>query len=170
MLLAVYVVVALDTAPHLLTCPAVLVTRLVEFVVSIPLVLLKESAMPSIRVVVVACSVEEAVLRAWRVMFFWESKSPATRPEFKIQEPPMAKHPFVRLMPLANVEVAVVEVMLRASAWRAVAKVEVPVERLGMERSVVEAEFTTSNALPVEAELPQMESLEYGVEVPMPTS
>ena len=126
-----------------LICPAVVVRRLLEFVVSIPLVLLKESAMPSIRVVVVACSVEEAVLRAWRVMFFWESRSPATRPEFKMQEPPMAKQPLERFIPFANVEVALVEVMLRASAWRAVANVDVPVERLGMERRVVEAELTT---------------------------
>src|SRR3989344_9120767 len=103
-------------------------------------------------------------------MFFCESRSPATRPEFKIQEPPMAKHPFVRFIPFANVEVAVVEVMLRASAWRAVEKVEVPVERLGMERSVVEAELTTSNALPAVEELPQTDSFLYGVEVPMPTS
>ena len=63
-----------------------------------------------------------------------------------------------------------VEVILRARAWRAVANVDVPVERLGMERRVVEAEFTTSNAFPVDAELPQMESLLYGVEVPMPTN
>lgn len=155
--------------PVLLICPAAAVLILLEFVVSIPLVLEKESAMPSMRIVVVACSVEEAVRRAWRVMFFCESKSPATRPEFKMQEPPIAKQPLVRLMPFANVEVAVVEVTLSASAWRAVAKVEVPVDRLGMERSVVEAEFTTSNAFPVDAELPQTESRAYGEVVPMPT-
>ena len=155
--------------PVLLICPAVVVTRLLEFVVSIPLVLEKESAMPSIRVVVVACSVEEAVLRDWRGMFFCESKSPATSPELRIQDPPMAKQPLERFIPFAKVEVAVVEAMLRASAWRAVANVDVPVERLGMERRVVEAEFTTSNALPVEAESPQMESLAYGVDVQMPT-
>ena len=149
-------------------CPIVPVTRFIEFVVSTPLVLLNESAMPSMRVVVVACSVEDADLRARSVMFFCESKSPATRPEFKMQDPPMAKQPLVRLMPLANVEVAVVEVMLRASAWRAVAKVEVPVERFGIDRSVVDAELTTSNALPSVEESPQTESLEYGVEVPMP--
>ena len=142
---------------------------LIELVWSIPLKLLKESAMPSMRMVVVACSVDDAVRRAWRVMLFCESKSPATRPEFKMQEPPMAKHPPVRLMPLANVLVAVVDVMLRASAWRAVAKVEVPVERFGIERSVVEAELVTSNALPVVEESPQTESFEYGVVVPMPT-
>lgn len=51
-------VAELDT----LTCPAVLVTRLLEFAVSIPLVLLNESAMPSTSVVVVAM-VEEAVRR-----------------------------------------------------------------------------------------------------------
>ena len=95
------------------TCPAVLVTRLLEFVVSIPLVLEKESAMPSIRVVVVACSVEDAVRSDWRVMFFCESKSPATSPEFRMQDPPMAKHPLERFIPLAKVEVAVVEVRLR---------------------------------------------------------
>ena len=98
-----------------LTCPAVEVRRFIEFVVSIPLVLLKESAMPSTSMVVVACSVEDAVRSAWRVMFFCESKSPATRPLFKIQDPPMEKHPLVRLMPFANVEVAV-PVMLSASA------------------------------------------------------
>lgn len=47
---------------------------------------------------------------------------------------------------------------------------DVPVERLGMERSVVDAEFTTSNALPAVEEFPQTESLEYGVVVPIPTS
>ena len=73
-------------------------------------------------------------------------------------------------MPFANVEVAVVEVTLSASAWRQVAKVEVPVDRLGMERGVVEAEFTTSNASPVDAELPQTESRAYGEVVPMPTA
>ena len=143
-----------------LTCPAVVVSKFIEFVVSIPLVLLKESAMPSMRMVVVACSVEDAVLSAWRVMFFCESRSPATRPEFKMQEPRIEKHPADRFMPLAKVEVAVVDVMLRASAWRAVANVDVPVERFGIERRVVEAELTTSNALPTEAESPQTESLE----------
>lgn len=92
-------------------CPAVAVLILIEFVVSIPLVLLKESAMPSIRVVVVACSVEEADFRARRVMFFCASE------KFVVfsarQVPLMAKHPLVRLMPFANVEVAVVEVRLR---------------------------------------------------------
>ena len=97
-----------------LICPAVVVRRLLEFVVSIPLVLEKESAMPSMRVVVVACSVEEAVLRDWRVMFFCESKSPATRPEvLKAQVPPTAKHPLERFIPFAKVDVAVVEVRLR---------------------------------------------------------
>ena len=154
----------------LLTCPAVEVKIPGELAISIPLVLEKESAMPSMSIVVVACSVEEAVLRAWRVMFFCESRSPATRPLFKIQEPPMAKHPFARFIPFANVDVAVVEVMLSAVAWRAVANVDVPVERFGIERRVVEAELVTSNALPIVEESPQTESLEYGVEVPMPTS
>ena len=105
-------IVAVDALA--LTCPAVVVTRLVEFPVSIPLVLLKESAMPSIRMVVVACSVEDAVRRDWRVMFFCESKSPATRPEvLKAQVPPMAKHPLERFIPFAKVDVAVVEVRLR---------------------------------------------------------
>src|SRR3989344_3554445 len=91
-----------------LICPAVVVRRLLEFVVSIPLVLEKESAMPSMSMVVVACSVEEAVFRAWRVMFFCESRSPATRPDvLKAQVPPIAKHPAVRLIPPAKVLVAV---------------------------------------------------------------
>src|SRR3989344_6625893 len=98
--LAVKVVVPIVAVEALLlTCPAVVVRRLLEFVVSIPLVLEKESAMPSIRVVVVACSVEEAVLRDWRVMFFCESKSPATSPELRIQDPPMAKQPLERFIP-----------------------------------------------------------------------
>ena len=50
------------------------------------------------------------------------------------------------------------------------AKVEVPVERFGIDRSVVDAELTTSNALPIVEESPQTESLLYGVEVPTPTS
>lgn len=91
------------------TCPAVLVKILLEFVVSIPLVLLKESAMPSMRVVVVACSVDEAVFKARRVMFFCASK------KFVVlrarQVPLMAKHPLVKLMPPVevSVEVAVVK-------------------------------------------------------------
>ena len=111
---AVVIVPPVDVALPL-TCPAVEVRRFDEFVVSIPLVLLKESAMPSTRMVVVACSVEEAVLRAWRVMFFCESRSPATRPEFKMQDPPMERHPLTMLIPVAKVEVAV-PVMLSASA------------------------------------------------------
>ena len=87
-----------------------------------------------------------------------------------MQEPPIEKQPAERFIPFANVEVALVLVMLSASAWRAVANVDVPVERFGIDRRVVEAELTTSNALPTEAESPQTESLEYGVEVPMPTS
>ena len=55
-------------------------------------------------------------------------------------------------------------------ACKPVAKVEVPVERLGIDKSVVDAELVTSNALPTEAESPQTESLLYGVEVPIPTS
>ena len=97
----------------LLTCPAAEVKIPGELAISIPLVLEKESAMPSMRMVVVACSVEEADLRASSVIFFCESRSPATRPEFKMQDPPMAKQPLVRLMPLAKVEVAVVDVRLR---------------------------------------------------------
>ena len=49
-------------------------------------------------------------MKSLRVMFFCESRSPAVRPEFKMQEPPIEKQPFVRLMPLAKVEVAVVDV------------------------------------------------------------
>ena len=74
--------------------------------------------MPSTSMVVVACSVEEADLRARRVVFFCESKSPATSPVARVraQAPLIAKHPLERFMPLANVEVAVVDVMLRARA------------------------------------------------------
>ena len=71
--------------------------------------------MPSMRMVVVACSVDDAVFSDWRVMFFCESRSPATRPEFKMQEPPMERHPLTMLIPVAKVEVAV-PVMLSASA------------------------------------------------------
>ena len=117
-------VVAFATATVLLTCPAVLVTMLLEFVVSTPLVLEKESAMPSTRIVVVACSVEDAVFSDCRVMFFCESRSPATRPEFKMQDPPMERHPLTMLIPVANVEVAV-PVMLSALACRPDEKVEV---------------------------------------------
>ena len=64
--------------------------------------------------VVVAVSVDEAVRGEWRVIFFWEPKSPATRPEvLKAQVPPMAKHPLERFIPFAKVDVAVVEVRLR---------------------------------------------------------
>ena len=44
---------------------------------------------------------------------------------------------------------------------------DVPVERFGIDKRVVEAEFTTSNVLPVEAESPQTESVAYGELVPI---
>ncbi len=148
-------------------CPAVVVSKFIEFVVSIPLVLLNESAMPSAMIVVVACSVEDADLRARRVMFFCESKSPATSPEFKMQEPPIEKQPFVRLMPLANVLVAVVDVILSALAESPFVNVEVAEpEVMLMEPSVELIPLLVMNTDPVPTcRVPFTHRLEAKVEV-----
>ena len=49
----------------------------------------------------------------------------ALPPEDMVQTPLMAKQPFAKVIPLAKVEVAVVDVTLRAVVWRPPEKVEV---------------------------------------------
>src|SRR3989344_1532248 len=120
-----------------------------------PLRLLNESAIPSAMIVVVACSVEEAVRRAWRVTLFCSSRLPAVKPPAMRQVPEMEKQPPLRSIPPANVEVPVplmyvefVPTLRSPCTLRLLNRVDVPLVKL--------ATFW-------------MERMEPGVVVPIPT-
>ena len=88
--------------------------------------------------------------RGGSVIFFCESRSPATRPEFKMQEPPMAKQPLERFIPFANVEVAV-PVILSARACSPPARVEVAVVDVAVKYANVGPDVAVSAVAEVNA-------------------